>query len=91
MLLMKARVYRMIGMVFAFVGLATFMILYFRHIEGNILGALSSPSLIVIILVPFLPAAVLSWMAVRMESRFYSLVHKDTSKSSGSDSAKKKK
>jgi len=90
-LLMKARLYRMIAMVFAFVGLVVFMVLYFKYIEGNILEALSSPSLVVIILVPFLPAIVISWLSVKAEDRFYRLVHGDIGKNKDKDSTKKKK
>ena len=90
-LLIKARLYRMIAVIFAVVGFVVFMILYFKNIEGNILEALSKPSMVVIILVPFLPAAVLSWLSVRTEERFYRLVYKDTDEAPAKKNKKNKK
>lgn len=76
-LLLKTRIYRFFAAAFAFAGLTVFLILYFRNVEGNVLDALSRPSIVAILLLPFLPAAVLSWMSARLESKFFDLLGGD--------------
>ncbi len=71
---MQARIYRFIATIFAFAGLIVFLVLYFKNIEGDVMTALSRPSTIAIILVPFLPAAVLAWKAAKIESKFFDLL-----------------
>lgn len=72
---MKARLYRFFALAFALFGVAIFLILYFRHVDGRLLDALANIKTVVIILVPFLPAAVLTMMAARAEDKFYDLLH----------------
>ena len=74
-LLMKARVYRFFALAFVFFGLVIFLFLYFKHIDGRLLEALTNVKTVLIILIPFLPAAVLTALAARTESKFYDLVH----------------
>ena len=75
-LLIKARLYRFFAMTFAVFGVIIFLFLYFKHIDGRLLESLTDIKTVIIILVPFLPAAVLAAMASRTESKFYNLVHK---------------
>jgi len=72
-LLIKSRLYRYFALAFALMGVVIFIFLYFRHIEGNLLQALQSPSIIAIILLPFLPAFVLSLLAQGLERKFAKL------------------
>lgn len=68
-LLLKAKVYRFFAAAFAMAGVAVFLILYFKHVEGRLLEALTEPATIGIVLVPFLPAVILSWKASKIESK----------------------
>lgn len=61
-------------MAFACAGLVVFLLLYFRFVEGNTFEALAKPSIIGIVLVPFLPAAILSWYSSRLESKCFALL-----------------
>ena len=76
-LLLKARVYRFFAVCFALTGLVIFLVLYSSYFSGNIMEALESPATILIILVQFLPAIVLSWLSCRLENKLYRLVEKE--------------
>ena len=82
-LLIRARLYRYIAVAFAFTGLAVFLFMYFTSIEGHLLEAVTHPSIIGAILFPFLPAAVLSFMASRTEAKFYAFLEKHKQKKEG--------
>jgi len=69
-LVIKARIYRVLGLIFAVVGLVIFLIMFMRHVEGSFLSSLTNPFVITIIVFPFLPAAVLSFLAGRMEKEY---------------------
>ena len=73
-LLIKSRLYRFFALAFAVMGVVVFVTLYFKNIEGHLLEALRNPSIIAIILIPFLPAIVLSLMAQRAEQKFMKLL-----------------
>lgn len=73
-LLLRSRIYRFIALVFAAVGLVIFMILYFKYVEGDIINALKKPSLVLIVLIPFLPAFLLSRMAIKAENKFMKIL-----------------
>ena len=79
-LLMKARLYRYIAVVFALVGLLVFLVVYMDHVEGQLLEALSNPLIIGALFIPFLPAVLLSWMAARAEKKFYLFLEKNRTK-----------
>ena len=92
-LLIKSRLYRYFALAFALLGVVIFIFLYFRHIEGNLLQALQSPSIIPIIVLPFLPAFVLSLLAQRLERQFAKLgksAEEDTAKADVPPAPKKK-
>jgi ABC-type transporter Mla maintaining outer membrane lipid asymmetry permease subunit MlaE len=67
---LKARLLRLFALVFAFVGVILFVVLYFQNIEGSFWSALTNPFVVTILVVPFLPAAVLSFMASRLERQY---------------------
>lgn len=69
-LLMKAKIFRILAGIFALAGLLVFIILYMQNVDGAFLSSLTNPFIIVIILIPFLPAAVLSFRASRMEKEY---------------------
>lgn len=61
--LIKAKVYRFMSLVFVTLGIFIFCVLYVKNVEGKLLEALKDPMTIAIFLVPFFPAAVLSYLA----------------------------
>lgn len=65
---------RAFAVVTAFVGLIIFSVLYFRLIEGRLQEALSEPRTIAIILMPFLPAVVISIIAERARAKFIDFI-----------------
>lgn len=68
-LIVKARLYRLTSLIFAVMGLVVFAIMYFQNTQGDFIGAMRDPFFIVIIVFPFLPAAILSWMAGSAEKK----------------------
>lgn len=67
---MKARVYRLLALMFVLVGILLFAYIYTTKIQGNFAEAIKDPYVITIFIVPFLPAAFLSWLASRQEEKF---------------------
>ena len=54
----------------AIAGLGVFLVLYVQNIEGTFFSALTNPFIITIVIIPFLPAVVLSWIARRVERKY---------------------
>lgn len=69
-LVIKARIYRVLGLIFALVGLVIFLIMFMRHVEGSFFSSLTNPFVVTMIIFPFLPAAVLSFLARRLEREY---------------------
>lgn len=76
--MLKARLLRFIALIFAIAGLLIFLALYIRNVDGTLLSALTNPFTIFIVVVPFLPAVVLSWMASRLEKQYDAKYKKQT-------------
>ncbi len=72
--LVKARLYRIFAVFFACTGLILFILLYFKNIEGHLFQAFQDPMIIVVILFPFLPAAILSIIAQYYENKYFKLM-----------------
>ncbi|PZQ46058.1 MAG: hypothetical protein DI551_05845 [Micavibrio aeruginosavorus] len=62
-LLITAKVYQMCADIFAVFGIALFAYIYFKHFSQNPFQALRDPFIIVTILFPFIPAAVMAYIA----------------------------
>lgn len=80
---------RVFAVVTAIVGLIIFTILYFKVIEGRLQEALSEPRTILIILIPFLPAVVISFLAERARSKFIDFIQTSTGATPSADEKKK--
>ena len=68
--MLKARIFRFFALFFAVIGFGVFMILYLRNIDGQWVAALTEPRTLWMILLPFLPAALLSYIAERTREEF---------------------
>ena len=64
---MKAKLYKATGLLFAIIGFFLFSYMYAQHSSGSFWQDFQNPFVIVIILFPFIPAIILSWMARRVE------------------------
>ncbi len=80
-LYIKSKVYGGIAFVFFLIGFAVFLFLYIENSGGNILEALRDPAIIIMVLFPFLPAVVFSFMASSAEKKSRALLERDKNKS----------
>ncbi len=62
-LLIKAKVLQFCADIFAVFGIFLFAFIYFNHFKDNPIMALRDPFFVVTILIPFIPAAVLAFLA----------------------------
>lgn len=75
-LLIKSRLYRFFALAFALTGVVVFITLYMRDVHGHLLEAVRDLSIVGLVLLPFLPAVLLSYLAQRTERQFAALVTK---------------
>jgi FtsH-binding integral membrane protein len=73
-LLIQARVYKVMAKIFVVVGAVVFIMLYIKNVEGSLLSALQKPSIILMLLIPFLPAIVLSRKAQKIEKKLFAML-----------------
>lgn len=71
--LIKSKLYKGASIVFVILGLIVFMILYISNVEGRVLEALRNPFTLLMFVVPFLPAIVLSMVASKNEKKYLKL------------------
>ncbi len=70
LLLQKAKLYRTFSLVFVTVGIFVFCFMYINNVDGRLMQALRDPFTIGIFMIPFLPAAVLTFIADRFEKKY---------------------
>ena len=75
-LLVKAKLYRTFSLIFVTIGIFMFCFLYISQVEGRLLEALRDPYTIMVFLIPFMPAAVLTWIADRFEKKYLAAIKK---------------
>ena len=90
-MLIRSRVLRVFAVVTAVVGLIVFAVLYFRLIEGRLEEALADPRTIVIVLMPFLPAVVISILAERARAKFIDFIQTSVGAAPAASADAKKK
>ncbi len=73
-LLLKARVFRFFALFFAVIGFGIFLIFYLQNIDGQIFTALTEPRTLWMILLPFLPAVILSYIAEKTSQEFFAIL-----------------
>ena len=72
--LLRARIYRFCAAAFAVVGGIVFMVLYFRNMGGGGWRDMLKLSTALMILVPFLPAFILSLLSTKAENKFLEIM-----------------
>ena len=73
-LLIRSKVYRILAIVFLFVGIAVIALIYRNVSGGDAARALENPAIIVGMLVTFLPAFVLSLMSSKAEKKLAKVI-----------------
>lgn len=68
--LVKSKVYKTASLIFVTLGIFIFCILFIKNVSGRLDEALREPATILIFLIPFLPAAVLTLLADRYEKKY---------------------
>ena len=73
--LVRAKAYRLIGILFALVGIGVFAMLYLRLSgSGQFLAAMMDPFLIGVVLFPFVPAFFLTMMGQMSEKKVVKII-----------------
>ena len=76
-LLIKARLYKFVAVLLALMGVVIFVYQYMQHIDGQLLEVMASPRPVLILLLPFLPSAILSWISIRCSRKAYAIMKED--------------
>lgn len=77
--MIKAKLYRFMSLLFVTLGVVVFCAMYIQKVEGRVLEALKDPMTIVIFLIPFVPAAVLTYLADGAEKKYKKMTETNTS------------
>lgn len=62
-LIIRVKLYRLLAVLLAVLGLLIFASLYYEYIQADLMAALTDPKTVMFVLVPFLPAAIIAWIA----------------------------
>lgn len=73
-LLVKMYTYRVMGVVFAFVGLCFFAVIYTHKAEGNFVKLFEDPLVILWMAAPFLPSSLMFFLVGRTEKKLRALL-----------------
>jgi len=71
--LVKSKLYRFTSLLFVTIGIFVFCILYIQNVDGRFFEAIRDPFTVSIFLVPFIPAAILSFLADSAEKKYKTL------------------
>lgn len=76
-LLLTAKILQFCADIFAVFGVFLFAYIYFKNFHENPFAALSSPYFIVTVLIPFIPAAFLAYLAARKRSQIRQMIEQN--------------
>jgi hypothetical protein len=68
------------SLLFVTLGIFVFCAMYVQNVEGRLIQALKDPMIISVFLIPFFPAAVLTFLADSCEKKYKQLTQKDAPK-----------
>ncbi|MEM6781689.1 MAG: hypothetical protein AAF569_07480 [Pseudomonadota bacterium] len=80
-LILKSRFYRFFGLIFAAVGLFIFIFIFAYSFKGDVFLATKEPMAIMIVIIPFLPACILSWIGGLAEKKAITMLEKTANSS----------
>lgn len=78
--LIKSKVYRFMSLLFVTLGIFIFCVMYIQNVEGRLVEALKDPMTIAIFLIPFFPAAVLTYLADGAEKKYKKMIEGNSQK-----------
>lgn len=78
--LIKSKLYRFVSLLFITIGIFVFCVMYVQNVEGKLMQALKDPMIISVFLIPFIPAAVLSFLADSAEKKYKQMISKGETK-----------
>ena len=73
-LLITSKVLQLCADIFAVFGIFLFAYIYFSHYRDNPMAAVKDPFFVVTILIPFIPAAFMAWLASRKRKQIRQLI-----------------
>lgn len=73
-LLITSKVLQMCADLFAVFGIALFAYIYFKHFRADPMTALQNPEFVAVLLIPFVPAAVMAWLASKKRKKIRQMV-----------------
>ncbi len=76
-LLIAAKVYQIFADVLAVFGIVLFAYIYLAHYKDNAFAALRDPFFVVTILIPFIPAAVMAYLASNKRRKIRALLEQN--------------
>jgi hypothetical protein len=76
-LLIAAKIFQFCADIFAIFGLFLFAYIYFTNFKDNPFAALQSPYFVVTVLIPFIPAAAMSFIASKKRSQLRALLEEN--------------
>ena len=79
-MLIKAKVLQIFADIFAVFGIFLFIYIYLTQYQNNPSKAIHDPFFIITILIPFIPAAVLAFVASRKRSKIRALIEEAQNK-----------
>lgn len=68
-ILLRSKIYKWLTVVFAVFGFLVFIMVYAKQYRGDVMVALGNPWIVASLLIPFLPAFVLSLMTSKEEKK----------------------
>lgn len=68
-LLIASKVLQMCADLFAVFGVGLFAFIYFKHFRADPMEAIHNPAFVVILLIPFVPAAVMAYLAAQKRKK----------------------
>jgi Na+-transporting methylmalonyl-CoA/oxaloacetate decarboxylase beta subunit len=73
-LLITSKVLQFCADIFAVFGIFLFAYIYFQHFQADPMSAIKNPAFVVILLVPFIPAAVMAYLASQKRRKIRQLL-----------------
>lgn len=73
-LLMTSKILQFCADIFAVFGIFLFAFIYFTHYRDNPMAAIRDPFFVVTILIPFIPAAFMAWLASQKRKKIRQLL-----------------
>lgn len=71
---MTSKILQVCADLFAVFGIGLFAYIYFKHFRADPMMALQNPEFVAVLLIPFVPAAVMAWLASQKRRKIRQMV-----------------